>query len=223
MKDGTGLGLRSGDSSGFCPSSCGKSDRSARTCTLPAGLEQKSMSHPRQELRFKQNPSNFTTVIRSTELTQQHCPVSPALQTQTCYPDQRPSHREEDNRLKTAACKKKMETNRKARPHASSQHPFQKSVAKCAAVFLPQIQAESKKKLYQQPQPRDTVKRSPPEHPALSVGCLSITLSTSGQIFTSKKFKTERAHTHKKRKNALIWTIYSTQSSAKQLKLPRRI
>ena len=92
----------------------------------------------------------------------------------------------------------------KARPHTSSQRPFQKSAAKCTAVFLPQIQAESKKKLYQQPQPRDTAKRSLPEHPALSVGCLSITLSTSGQIFTSKKFKTERTHTHTKRKNALI-------------------
>lgn len=128
MKDGTGLGLRSGDSSGFCPSSCWKSDRSERTCTLPAGLEQKNMSHPRQEPRFKQNPSNFTTVIRSTGLTQQHCPISPAPQTQTCYPDQRPSHREEDNRLKTAACKQKWRPTEKhvrtRAPSVPSRNPW---------------------------------------------------------------------------------------------------
>lgn len=92
----------------------------------------------------------------------------------------------------------KTETNQKAHLHTSSQQPFQKSVAKCTGLFLLQRQGKSKKKLYQQPQPRDTAKHSLPEHPALSVGCFSITLSTSGQVFTSKKVKTECTNAQKK-------------------------
>lgn len=123
----------------------------------------------------------------------------------------------------------KTETNRKACPHTSSQRPFQKSVTKCTAIFLPQIQVESKKKLYQQPQPRDATKRSLPEHPALSVGCLSITLSTSRQIFTTKNLEMECTHTQKKEECPHLSNIFhsklcqTTQATQKDLKTNSQI
>lgn len=83
------VGLQSGPSSGVCPSSCGRSSRSARTCTLPEGSEQKSSQ---QEPNFKQNQPNFAILIRSTKLS--------SIMDTDLFPWQCPSQREEDNRLK---------------------------------------------------------------------------------------------------------------------------
>lgn len=134
-------------------------------------------------------------------------------------PWQCPSQSEEDNRLKLPFANK----NREKHVHTNSQHPSQTSVAKCRAFFLPQIQAESKTELYQQPQPCDTAKHSLPDDPALFEGCLSITLSTFEQIFTSQKFKTEHTHTHKKEEcphlsNVFHSKVYETTQTTQNLK-----
>lgn len=124
MKDGPRLRPQSRHTSGFAEFPAGRATRysTARTCALPKGPEQASVSHPQQELNFTQQrtscQSNFAVLIRSTERRQQHFPsLSSETDTGCCYPARCPHHREDNNRPKLPLANKTREQPKSTPAH----------------------------------------------------------------------------------------------------------
>jgi len=78
------------------------------------------MSHPQQELHFRQNQSNFAILIRSTEHMHQYCPSLSSFTDPALLPCPAPKSQRRRQQTQTATCKQKW---RPAETHVRTRAP----------------------------------------------------------------------------------------------------